>query len=81
MVKPSPLEAALAEVPRARKGPSCGVGIALEKMTDGERAAVLRAFADPDAGGPWLSKTLQANGYPISVCQIGRHRRKECACP
>lgn len=81
MVKKSTLAEAFAAAPRTRKGPTCGVGVILGKMPDADRAALLEAMADDTATAPWLSKILQANGYPLSACQIQRHRRRECRCP
>ena len=81
MVKKPSLAEAFATAPRTRKGPTCGVGVILGKMPDADRAALLEAMADDTATAPWLSKILQANGYPLSACQIQRHRRRECRCP
>lgn len=81
MKKPASLAEQLAQVPVTRKGPRCGVGLLLERLPEADRAGLLAAFADPQATGPWISKILTENGHKISVCQIGRHRRGECACP
>lgn len=81
MVKKPSLAEAFATAPRTRKGPTCGVGVVLARMPDDDRHALLEAMADETATAPWLAKILQANGYPLTSCQLQRHRRKECRCP
>lgn len=81
VTKPSSLAQQLANIPVTRKGPRCGLAILLEQLSDADREALIAALADERATGPFISRTLNSNGHRITTNQIGRHRRKECACP
>jgi hypothetical protein len=72
----------LAQHRKAKRGSRCLVGIALERMDDDTRSAILAAMADRDSyGAEGLAKVFTGLGYEMSRAPVERHRRGDCQCP
>jgi hypothetical protein len=67
------------------QGPPCGVRTLLETLPVAYRAEVLAAIDDPVLPAPAVADVLIADGHPVSVDKIRRHRNRGtaagCACP
>lgn len=76
-----PLADDLAAADPTRPGPRCTVGVAIESMSDDDRAALAAAFARSDLPTTRIAEILQANGYDLKALTVHRHRKGECRCP
>lgn len=61
-------------------GPQCTVGAMLDKLNDGDAAAMKNALANPATKASDLSALLRAHGYRIMPHTLRRHRNDLCAC-
>lgn len=75
-----PLADDLAAADPTRPGPRCTVGVAMEQMSDEDRAALAAAFARDDLPTTRIAEILQANGYDLKALTVHRHRRGGCRC-
>lgn len=77
----------LAEEPRYRPGPPCGVDLAVKKIreTDPTAADQLVALIDGTVSSSLLSAALREHGIVVSPQSLARHRRRGasngCRCP
>lgn len=62
------------------KGPSCSVGMMIEKMTEDERSDFRAACEDDMIAGTIIARVLNRRGYDIKVEALRRHRKGECRC-
>lgn len=62
------------------KGPPCTVGLALEQMTEQDKADFLDACADFSIAGTTICRVLARHGYTVRPEALRRHRKKECRC-
>lgn len=68
--------AAPRRVARAR----CGMGAVVDKVTGKDADVLATALADDSFSSAEIAKALTAEGMPIGVHTVARHRRRECSC-
>ena len=65
-------------------GPRCTIAVLLEKLTDQEGAALIKAIDEGKATSTAISQALEKAGHRIAAQTITRHRRrstsKGCRC-
>lgn len=73
----------LAQVTEAmRPGPQCTVALVKADMTPADAAEFEAAFHMPGkVTMSMLQAVLRNRGIEMSVNTLGRHRRRQCACP
>lgn len=65
---------------RVKKGPRCGVAIALEEMPKDIVAKFTAAMGNTHAPASKISVALKELGYLVAAETIARHRRGACSC-
>lgn len=65
---------------RARKGPQCGVAIALTQMPKEIGAKLIAAMGNPHAPSTKIAAAAAELGYRIPSDTVQRHRRGACSC-
>lgn len=63
-----------------RKGPRCGVAIALDQLSDADRRDLLAALAAPHINAPQIVKWARKRDVGLSNYVVGNHRRGACSC-
>ena len=65
-----------------RKGPLCGMGLALAALDEVDREQVRAALADPKdvTQHAQISRALKRLGVPVQPTTVSRHRAGECGC-
>jgi hypothetical protein len=79
---------ALAEAPdlseflalQRKKGPRCGMSVALAALSPEDAALVRAALAEPGIQSKAIMRWLAERGQTVSGDAVGRHRRGDCAC-
>ena len=70
----------LVESQRARRGPQCAAGVALETYSKTERGEWADVLANPGIRHTEIATALKADDHNVSADSVSRHRRGECAC-
>ena len=65
---------------RIRKGPRCGVELALSEMPKDIAAKLNAAMANPHAPSTKIALASTELGYRIAADTVQRHRRGACSC-
>lgn len=65
----------------SRKGPACGVEIALSMMEPDLADEVRAALKDPLVAKSVLSRWLRQHGHNVAESTVQRHCGGRCACP
>jgi hypothetical protein len=65
---------------RTRKGPRCGVSLALIDMPKDIAAKLNAAMANPHAPSTKIAEAAAELGYRIPADTVQRHRRGACSC-
>lgn len=63
-----------------RKGPTCTMVGILDKLDDGDTAALNTYLADRGITTTMIIRALQSQGHEIRQASLQRHRRGVCAC-
>jgi hypothetical protein len=75
------LQAALADLPAYKKGPTCGIAIALTKLEGPDQDEFLAALRDPAISSRNLCAAVKsAYGMNLQYATIIRHRAGNCQC-
>lgn len=75
------LQAALASLPTGKKGPTCGVAIALAKLEGADHEEFLAALRDPAISSRNLCAAVKsAYGMNLQYATLIRHRAGNCQC-
>jgi hypothetical protein len=65
-----------------RCGPRCTVALLLNQLDEEERAELVDCLDDTvGVQTSALTRVLRARGHQIGEASMGRHRRRDCACP
>jgi len=65
---------------RIRKGPQCGVALALAQMPKDIATKLNTAMANPHAPSTKIALAATELGYRIPADTVQRHRRGACSC-
>lgn len=66
---------------QAKKGPQCSVCIALDRMTDEQRAKFDAALAaTKDITAATIAKVVEAWGFRVNPQKVSEHRHGTAAC-
>ena len=65
---------------RHKRGPRCGVAIALEDMPEPIVAKFTAAMGNRHAPATKIATAVKDLGYPVPAESIQRHRRGACSC-
>lgn len=65
---------------RSRKGPRCGVALALEEMPKDVLAKFTAAMSNKYAPSTKIAVAITELGYRVPADTIQRHRRGVCSC-
>lgn len=76
---------ALAQEPRRRTGPECGVGAFLGALDAADAAALQAVLSNGRVSAKAIADTISRHGEAVSSFTVSRHRRRGesngCRCP